>query len=173
MLSNFREDVVISMLKLPVRGHLDDVLSYGEIHSALGCLKCCKAAGESGILPELLMSGGPVIVDKLVELFALVWRDGCVVRDWCNALIVPIPKKGSLKLCDNWRGSACWMWWGRYVFGRIIQHRLKLVAEDFLPDSQYGFRAGRGCTDMIFVARQLVEKTWKHIIQTCLYYLLI
>ena len=44
------------------------------------------------------------------------------------------------------------------VLGRIIQDRLKLVAEDVLPDTQRGFRAGRGCTDMIFVARQLVEK---------------
>ena len=44
------------------------------------------------------------------------------------------------------------------VLGRIIQDRLKLVAEDVLPDTQCGFRAGRGCTDMIFVARQLVEK---------------
>ena len=74
-----------SVLQLPVRGHLDvvPIASYGEMQSALGCLKCCKAAGESGILPELLMSGGPVIYigDKLVELFALVriQRDGCVV----------------------------------------------------------------------------------------------
>ena len=45
------------VLQLLVRGHLDTVSSYGEIQSALGCLKCCKAAGESGILPELLMSG--------------------------------------------------------------------------------------------------------------------
>ena len=95
-----------SVLQLPIRGHLDVVPSYGEIQSALGCLKCHEAAGESAVLPELLISGGPVIVDKLVELFALVWRDGCVVRDWCNALFVPVPKKGNLKLCDNKRGSS-------------------------------------------------------------------
>ena len=28
-----------------------------------------------------------MIVEKLVELFDSVWRDECVVRDWCNALI--------------------------------------------------------------------------------------
>ena len=85
------------MLQLPVRGHLDDVPKFGEIQSALGCLKCRKSAGESGVLPELLLSTGPVIVDKLMQLFALVWRDRCVVRDWCNALIVPVPKKGNHK----------------------------------------------------------------------------
>ena len=31
-------------------------------------------------------------------------------------------------------------------------------AEEVLPDSQHGFRQGRGCVDMIFCARQLIEK---------------
>lgn len=44
------------------------------------------------------------------------------------------------------------------VFGKVIQVRLQRVAEEMLPDSQCGFRAGRGCADMIFCARQLVEK---------------
>ena len=37
-----------------------------------------------------------------------------------------------------------------------------MVAEEILPDSQCGFRKGRGCTDMIFAARQLVEKCREH-----------
>ena len=32
----------------------------------------------------------------------------------------------------------------------------------FLPDFQCGFRAGRGCTDIMSVARQLVEKAREH-----------
>jgi len=31
-----------------------------------------------------------VIVEKLIELFGLARRDGSVVRDQCNAFIVPI-----------------------------------------------------------------------------------
>ena len=65
-----------SMLRLLVRDYLDDFPNYEEVQSAIGCLKCRKAAGESGILPELLSCGGPVIVDRLVDLFALVWRVG-------------------------------------------------------------------------------------------------
>ena len=55
------------MLQLSVRGHLDDVPKFGEVQSALDCLKGHKSAGESGVLPELLMSTGPVIVDKLIS----------------------------------------------------------------------------------------------------------
>ena len=48
------------------------------------------------------------------------------------------------------------------VLGRIIQGKLQVIAEDILPESQSGFRKGRGCADMIFVARQLVEKMRGH-----------
>ena len=44
---------------------------------------------------------------------------------------------------------------------RIIQERLQTLAEEELPESQCGFRKGRGCSDMDFTIRQLVEK-WKH-----------
>ena len=64
-----------SMIQSPVRDHLDDVPSYEEIQPAIGYLKSCKAASESDIPPELLMSEAQVTVDMLVELFVLVWRD--------------------------------------------------------------------------------------------------
>ena len=94
------------------------------------------------------MSSGSVIIEY--ELFDLVWRDKCVVKDWCDALIVPVPKKGNFKLCDNWRGISL-LDVVEEVLGRIVQDRLRLVAEDVLPDSQCRFRTGRGCIDMIFL----------------------
>ena len=45
---------------------------------------------------------------------------------------------------------------------RIIQERLQVIAEMFLPESQCGLRKERRCCDMIFVARQLLEKTREH-----------
>ena len=48
------------------------------------------------------------------------------------------------------------------MLARVIQERLQQIAEDILPDLQCGFRRGRGCTDRIFAARQLVEKTLEH-----------
>jgi len=36
------------------------------------------------------------------------------------------------------------------------------LAEKELPESQCGFRKGRGYTDMIFTVRQLVEKAIEH-----------
>ena len=48
------------------------------------------------------------------------------------------------------------------LFAKIINDCLRVVAEDVLPDSQWGFRKGQDCGDMMFVARQLVEKSIEH-----------
>ena len=48
------------------------------------------------------------------------------------------------------------------LVARVIQGRLQRVAEAELPDSQCGFRKGRGCSDMTFVVRQLAEKAIEH-----------
>ena len=84
-----------------------------------------------------------------------------VVRDWQDALVVPIPKKGELRCCDNWRGISLLDVVGK-ILGRIVKERLEVIADKVLPESQSGFRKGCGCVDMVFVARQLVEKTREH-----------
>ena len=103
-----------------------------------------KAGGKSGILPELVKSSGPCLSDNILDLFP-----------------VPIPKKGDLTSCDNWRGISLLDVFGK-VFAKVIQQRLQQVVEEVVPDSQCGFRKERGCIDMIFCARQLIEKAREH-----------
>ena len=33
-----------------------------------------------------------------------VWRESKVPSEWSDTVLVPIPKKGDLSSCDNWRG---------------------------------------------------------------------
>ena len=130
---------------------------------AIGKLRNGKAAGESGILPEMLkaVSREEEVMTMLLELVTDVWRECRVPTDWCDAVLVPIPKKGDLSRCDNWRGITLLDVVGKVV-ARVIQGRLQKLAEDELPESQRGFWKGRSCTDMIFTVRQLVEKSWEH-----------
>ena len=71
------------------------------------------------------------------------------------------PKKGNLHSCDNWRGISLLDVVGK-IFARLVQDRLEPLAEEVLPESQCGFRKGRGCVDMIFASRQLIEKAIEH-----------
>ena len=104
-------------------------------------------------------------MSSLLKLTEDGWRRGEVPSDWCDAVLIPLPKKGDLSHCDNWRGISLLDVVGKVV-ARVLQERLQKLAEDQLPESQCGFKKGRGCTDMIFTVRQLVEKSWEHTAKT-------
>ena len=93
------------------------------------------------------------------NLFVTAWKEEEVL--WHDALLVPVPKKGELTKCDNWRGSSILDIMDK-LFDKVFQKRLQELGEELLSDSQYGFRSGRGCVDQIFSARQLLEKTIEH-----------
>lgn len=159
--SEYKEEVIAEIQQLPTKSHLDEPPTEEEIESALSKLKNGKAGGKTGILPELIKYGGAELWDRILDLVKMVWEEEAVVRDWKDATIIPIPKKGNLQVCDNWRGISLLDVVGK-LFARVIQERLQVIAEEILPESQCGFRKSRGCVDMIFVARQLVEKTIEH-----------
>ena len=74
----------------------------------LGKLKNGKAAGFSNILPEMLKAGAGSedFMGMLTDLMSAVWDERCVPQEWADAILIPIPKKGNLHCCDNWRGIA-------------------------------------------------------------------
>ena len=72
-------------------------------------------------------------------------------------LAISLHKKGAHDLCDNFRGIALLIIPGK-VFCRVIQKRLAERGNQFLKESQCGFRKGRGCIDQMFVLRVLAEK---------------
>ena len=101
------------------------------------------------------------VCECLLALLLTVWSTGGVPQEWRNAQLVPIPKRGDLSLCDNWRGISLLEVVGKMA-GRLIQNRLQSRAEHLLPESQCGFRPNRGCADAVFTVRQLVEKAYEH-----------
>ena len=159
--SKFDENVIMDMVPRDVRHDLDDTPTLEEVKLAINTLKSDKAGGSTGLVPELIKSGGMSLHTRLHCLMVFIWSTGRVPADWRNAEIVPIPKKGDLRSCDNWRGISLLDVVGK-VLARIVQDRLASLADQVLPESQCGFRKGRGCVDMIFAARQMIEKSIEH-----------
>ena len=100
---------------------------------------------------------GEKVEQWLVHLARIVWEEEKVSEDWVKQLTVPLHKKGSVKVCDNYRGIALLSVPGK-VFCRVIQMRLAQRAEQVLRTEQCGFRKGRGCVDQIFTLRIQSEK---------------
>lgn len=159
--STFSQQELNRVHQREVQPDLDDKPTLEELVRSIRNMQNGKASGRSGILPERLkVSSGPLL-HYMLDLIHNVWEEGSVPQDWVNADVVPIPKKGDLSITDNWRGIALLEVMGKVV-AKIILSRLQHLAEDTLPEEQCGFRRGRGCTDMTFVVRQIIEKCHEH-----------
>ena len=44
------------------------------------------------------------------------------------------------------------------MFARILEKRIRYIVEPQLSENQFGFRKNKGCSDAIFILRQLQEK---------------
>ena len=93
----------------------------------------------------------------LANLLNTVWQKQEVLINWRDGIIIPLPKKGDLSDCDNWRGITLLSVPGK-VFPSIVLSRLRDGVEMHLRTEQVGFRPGRSCNDQIFALRQIIEK---------------
>ena len=59
--------------------------------------------------------------------------------------------------CSNSRGISLLSVVGK-VYGTVLINRIRDKTENVIAEVQSGFRRGRGCTDQIFIVRQIREK---------------
>ena len=80
-----------------------------------------------------------------------------VPSDWKRSLIVKIPKKGNLTICDNYRGISLLSVPSK-IFCRILIDRIKMGVDEKLRQEQSGFRQGRGTLEQMFTLRNILEQ---------------
>ena len=79
---------------------------------------------------KMQKAGGRVeeFTGMIADLVHRIWEERRVPKEWVNFILIPIPKKGNLRNCDNWRGISLLEITGKVV-ARIIQGRLQKLAE--------------------------------------------
>ena len=80
---------------------------------------------------------------------------------WTQSLVITLPKKGNLQLCQNYRtisliSHPC------KVMLKIMLNRLKPQPKKIIAEEQAGFRAGRSTTEQILNLHILCEKYLQH-----------
>ena len=128
-----------------------------EVEAAFKTLEMGKSASVYIIPAELVQAGGEAMIDILTSVCNKIWKTGEWPTTWTQSLIITLPKKGNLQLCQNYRTvslishpSKAMLW--------IILNRLQPQAEEIIAEEQADFRAGRSITEQIFNLRILCEK---------------
>ena len=100
---------------------------------------------------------GEETVSWLRSIFDTIWATESVPEDWQSQLLVPLHKKGSWTICNNYWGWDILSISGK-VFAKAILHWLKPIAELLLGESQCGFKQGKGCVTQLFSLRIIMKK---------------
>ena len=143
----------------PLATEMDEPITEAEVAKAIQSMKAGKAAGPDGLPPDLFRHGGAALLRFLTEFCRKCWQEKAVPAQWLRANIVTIYKrKGEKSECGNYRGLSLLDVSGK-TLAKLLSIRFSTyVAEKILPETQCGFRAGRGTTDMIFVCIRSLRK---------------
>ena len=80
---------------------------------------------------------------------------------WTQSLIITLPKKGNLQLCQNYRTISLLSHSSKVMLKAIVNW-LTPQAEEIIAEEQAGFKAGRSITEQVFSLRILCEKYLQH-----------
>ena len=101
---------------------------------------------------ELVQAGGEAMIDMLLIICNKIWQTGEWPTPCTQSLIITLPKKGNLQLCQNYRTISLVSHQSKVML-RILLNRLKPQAEEIIKEEQAGFRAGSSTTEQIFSLR--------------------
>ena len=128
-----------------------------EVEWALGNIGNGKAPGMDDIPIELWKAAGEEGVDILWRICKLIWTKGEWPKDWCRAVFIPIPKKGNLKECSNYRTISLIVHASKVLL-KIIKGKIKLHYDREMAEEQAGFVEGNGTREQIVNIRIITEK---------------
>ena len=118
-------------------------------------MKGHKASGPTGVVADMIKASGASGTEWVTDVCNAVVRDGKVPEDWNKSWMVNVYKgKGDALECGSYRGIKL-LEHVLKILVRVIDTRVRRIVK--VDDMQFGFMAGKGTTDAIFVVRQLQE----------------
>ena len=107
-----------------------------------------KVNGDVGIPNELFQILKDGAVKVLHSICQQIWKTQQWPQDWKRSVFIPIPKKGNVKECSNYRIIALISHASKEML-KILQARLQQYVNHEISDVQDGFGKGRGTRDQI------------------------
>ena len=119
-----------------------------------------KATGPDEIPGRVLKECANVLALPLAELFSLSFRKGVQPNMWKVASVVPIYKKGSKSVVENYRPVSL-LAIASTVMESIINKQLQkhLESNEILSRFQFGFRSKQGTQDLLSILAAKWAKT--------------
>ena len=134
-----------------------DSLTLEELLEEIKKSKNRKAPGMNGINTELIKYAGILFHLRLLHFYNMCWKTSQIPKEWRQAKVISIFKKGKRTNPNNYRGISL-LDTAYKIYTRILNERLKIIADHLISEEQMGFRKGRSCADAIFTLKRVIEE---------------
>ena len=101
------------------------------------------------------------MIGILTAICNKIWKTGEWPTTWTQSLVITLPTKGNMQLCQNYRTISLISHPSKVML-KIILNRLQPQAEGISAEEQACFSAGRSTTEQIFNLRIVCEKYLQH-----------
>ena len=130
-------------------------VSEKKVRKAMDAMKKKKSAGLDGISQENLLLGKEVLVIPLTRIINSSISTGIFPKEWKEAVISPILKKGDPTDKKNYRPVSC-LAVASKVLEKIVCDQVTRFMEmhDLLPNNQHGFREKRSTMTALSAMQQ-------------------
>ena len=127
------DPIVLDCLQIPDKEH--HPILREEVEAAVKALRMGTSSGVDNIPAELVQAGGEAIIDILTSICNKIWK----TREWSTrqtqSLVVTLPKKGNMQLCQNYRTISLISHPSKVML-MIILNRLKPQTEETIAEEQ-------------------------------------
>ena len=128
----------------------DVTISAAEVEAKLRSLNATGAPGPDGLHPRVLMELSPCVASPLSSIFTKSLELSELPESWRRATVIPVHKKGSRHLANNYRPISltaipCKIM-ESIIRDKIMQH---LSSNQLLSPHQHGFRPSRSCSTQL------------------------
>ncbi|GFN86804.1 endonuclease-reverse transcriptase [Plakobranchus ocellatus] len=87
----------------------------------------------------MVQAGGEATMDMLLLICNKILQTGVWPKPWTQSLVITLPKKGNLKLCQNYCTISLISHLSKVML-KVILNGLKPEAENIIAEEQAGFR---------------------------------
>lgn len=133
-----------------------DYILRSEFDRALKDLGKGKTTGIDEIPVEILNNMGNIGLDRLYRLTCKIYETGEIPKDFCQSVIIPIPKKSGADRCEDYRTISLTTHASK-ILTKIVYRRMEHEIEEKLGEDQFGFRKSRGTREAILTLRLILE----------------
>ena len=116
--SSINDEAINRLLQMECIPLLDELPTVSETEKAIKLLTSGRALGSDAIPAEINKAGGPPVVEKVTELFHIMWRKEAIPQEFKDTTIIHLFKrKGILKSVTIIEASLYCQLLGRFLLG--------------------------------------------------------